>query len=275
MKNILLDIINNDKSYNKSATRYLHKTHPDLWNKILESTNFLPKSAKPKQRVWHVLNEVWKIPLCPEKGVEVKWHENRYLTYSSFLASRNDVAKKVSTSTKGKNHWRKKDSTKSEKANEKFKDNLKLGYHKPFNERDRDPTAYAEKAKQTCLKKYGLVNGSQTKKSRNKISDARIRNGASPKEHRTLQRLYNDAVWKFTEENWKKHFDKINPSCIPRSRDNVLDHIYSRQKGFLEGIPPYIIGHYTNLRIISLSENSSKGMRCDKSKDSLFEDFFA
>ena len=51
MKNILLEIINNDNSYNKSATRYLYKSHPDLWQKILEQTNFLPYNAKPKQRI--------------------------------------------------------------------------------------------------------------------------------------------------------------------------------------------------------------------------------
>jgi hypothetical protein len=69
------------------------------------------------------------------------------------------------------------------------------------------------------------------------------------------------------------YFDKINPQRLDRS-SNALDHIYSIQQGFKDSIPPYIIGHWTNLRIISLVENSIKGMRCDKTPAELFEDFF-
>jgi hypothetical protein len=129
-----------------------------------------------------------------------------------------------------------------------------------------------EKSKQTCIGRYGVKNGSQTKESREKISDSRIRNGATPKHLRSLRRIYYDAVWKITEESWRDHFDAINPERQNRTY-NALDHIYSIQQGFRDSIPPYIIGHWTNLRVISLSENGIKGMRCDKTKEELFEDF--
>ena len=45
-------------------------------------------------------------------------------------------------------------------------------------------------------------------------------------------------------------------------------------QGFRDGIPPYILGHWTNLRIITLVENSKKGMKCDKTKEELFNDFY-
>lgn len=73
MKPILLEIINNDISYNKSATRYLYKSHPDIWQQILDKTTFLPTDAMPKQRIWHILNDVWEIPVCPITGQQVKW----------------------------------------------------------------------------------------------------------------------------------------------------------------------------------------------------------
>lgn len=79
IKDVLLDIIDNDTTYNKSATRYLYKTHPDLWKEILDITSFLPVNAFPKQRVWHILNNVWEIPTCPVTGENVNWFENRYL----------------------------------------------------------------------------------------------------------------------------------------------------------------------------------------------------
>lgn len=272
MKSILQDIIANDVSYNKSATKMLKKTHPELWADILTATAFLPESAKPKQRIWHVLNDTYEIPLCPETGLEVNWHENRYLTYSSLQASRKDVAKKLSKTISGDKHWRKQDLAKAKKANTKFTTNLKAGKHKPFSDRNREPAKYAEKAKETCLKRYGVKNGSQTKEARKKVSDARIKNGATPMHLRSLRRLYYDAVWRITEENWRDHFDKINPERLNRTY-NALDHIYSIQQGFRESIPPYIIGHWTNLRVISLSENGIKGMCCDKSREQLFEDF--
>jgi hypothetical protein len=272
MKSIILDIINNDKSYNKSATKMLRKTHPELWQEILEKTSFLPNTAKPKQRIWHILNDVFAIPLCPITNESVKWHENRYLTYKNFEASRKGVAIILKEVTKGEGHWRSKDSEKSKEANENFAKSLKSGKHKPWEDRNRDQKSYAQKGRQTCLDRYGVENGSQTKEARNKVSEARIRNGATPKHLRTERTLYYEAVWRHTEENWKKHFDKINPLRLNRS-ENALDHIYSIQRGFREGIPPYIIGHWTNLRIITLSENSIKGMRCDKTWEALFEDF--
>jgi hypothetical protein len=272
MKSILQDIVANDTSYNKSATKMLKKTHPELWADILNATGFLPATSKPKQRIWHVLNDIYEIPLCPETGIEVKWHENRYLTYSSLQASRKDVAKKLSKTIAGDNHWRSKDPKKSKNANTKFTTNLEAGNHKPFDDRDRDQITYAKKAKQTCLLKYGVENGSQTKVAREKIYQKAVDRGCTPREERSARRLYYDAVWKITEKNWRNHFDKINPERLNRTY-NALDHIYSIQQGFRECIPPYIIGHYTNLRVIGLSENGIKGMRCDKTKEKLFEDF--
>jgi hypothetical protein len=53
-----------------------------------------------------------------------------------------------------------------------------------------------------------------------------------------------------------------------------LDHIYSIKQGFLDKIDPSIIGSKHNLRIITISENSSKGIKCDISKEELLKLFF-
>jgi hypothetical protein len=273
MKSILQDIITNDTSYNKSATKMLRKTHPELWADILNATAFLPNTAKPKQRIWHVLNDIYEIPLCPVVNIPVKWHENRYFKYSDFATGRKAVGKILEDATKGDGHWRNKDTDKSKKASKKYSDGMKSGKHKPMPERNRDQKEYARKSKQTCLEKYGVENGSQTKEAREKIYQANVKRGCTPREERSLRRLYYDAVWKITEENWRNYFDAINPGRLNRTY-NALDHIYSIQQGFRDAIPPYIIGHWTNLRIISLSENGIKGMRCDKTKEKLFEDFY-
>ena len=263
MKSILLSIINNDTSYNKSATRYLYKTHPELWERIIKTTGFLPESAKPKQRFWHILNDVWSIPLCPITQSPVKWWENRYLITSSrsakgkFQANRGDFANCYSQSAREKNRL----------------SNLKaVANGRKYRDKSTYTSADREKSKQTCLERYGVENGTQTNEAREKIYQASVNRGCTTREERSFRRLYYDAVWKFTEENWKINFDDINPLRVNRTC-NELDHIYSIQQGFRDHIPPYIIGHYTNLRVITLSENGIKGMRCDKTKEQLFEDF--
>lgn len=269
----LIEIIDTDTTYKKRAVKYLYLRHPDLWSEALELTSFLPDTAKPKQRVWHILNDIWEIPKCPETGKEVNWFDNRYLTYASIKASRKIVAKKLSESTKGRGHWRSKDPAKSKEANKNFTNGFTTGAHKPWEERDRDPRAYAVKAKETCLDRYGVDNPSKLKEVKEKIYQKAVARGCTRREERSDRRIYYDAVWKFTEESWRNHFDDINPTRLNRSH-NALDHIYSIQQGFRDCIPPYIIGHYTNLRVISLSENGIKGMRCDKTREELFEDYF-
>jgi len=265
MKNILLEIINNDKSYNKSATRYLHKTQPELWTEILDKTSFLPNDAMPKQRVWHILNDVWEIPHCPITGLEVKWWDNRY------LETANRSAKATLANKLGKN------KTQTEEAKRKrVTSNQKIidaGLRKLPAITDKMKKIRAEKIKTTSLKKYGVSNPSKNIRIKKKISDKRIEQGATPKHLRPFRDLYHYAVLVATKQNWKDHFDKINPTRLNRSEVD-LDHIYSIQQGFIDNIPPYIIGHWTNLRMLEKGENYSKGMRCDKSKETLFEDFF-
>lgn len=264
MKNILQQILTNDTSYNKSASRYLYKTHPDLWQQVIKITSFLPNSALPKQRIWHVLNDVWSIPTCPITGQQVKWWENRYLktfdrsSKTQWQHARGDF---IDLYSEEKNEKRRISNLDAVKKGRKYR--TKETYTEQQKQRNR----------QTCLERYGVPNGGQSEEAREKVSYARIKNGATPRHLRSLRRIYYDAVWRFTEQNWRDHFDEINPKRISRSK-NALDHVYSIQQGFRDNIPPYIIGHWTNLRVIPMVENSIKGMRCDKNQQELFEDFF-
>lgn len=264
MKDALKLILDNDTSYNKSASRYLYKSHPELWNEVCKLTEFLPDTAKAKQRIWHVLNDVYYRPVCPITGEHVKWWENRYLITSSHSAriklqhARGDF---VNGHSPENNEKRRQGNLAAVAAGRKYRS------------KESYTDAQKQKSKQTCLARYGVENGAQSTISREKIYQKSLRYGATPREQRSLRRLYYDAVWKFTEDSWKKDFDKINPERLNRT-SNALDHIYSIQQGFRDNIPPYIIGHWTNLRIISLTKNSIKGMRCDKTQTELFEDFF-
>lgn len=272
MKNILLEIINSDASYNKSATKMLRTTHPELWDEVLQITSFLPNDAKPKQRVWHILNDCFIRPVCPITQEYVKWREKKYDKYSSVEAKNKDIGNILSKSIAGENHWRKKDPEKAHTANKKYSSGLANG-RIVVDRSKRNQADILAKTKQTCLEKYGVDNPSKALFARKKISDASVRNGATPRSLRSLRDLYYASVKRFTEESWKNCFDKINPTRLNRSQVDV-DHIYSIQQGFRNSIPAYIIGHWSNLRMLPKGENYSKGKRCDKTQDQLFEDFF-
>lgn len=264
MKNILLNIIDSDISYNKSATRYLYKTHPALWDDIIKKTSFLPSSAKPKQRVWHILNEVTDIPKCPITNCELKWCEKAYFvtanrTAKQLLKHRNGDYKNGHTA----------------EANEKRRHGnlLAVKCGRKYRSKETYTELQKEKQRQTFLIKYGVDNPSKHPIVRQKISDANIANGATPKHLRSLRQLYYDQVVYFTKVSWQMEFDKINPARLNRSEVH-LDHIYSIQQGFRDSIPPYIIGHYTNLQMLGKRENCSKGMKCSKTQEQLFTDFF-
>jgi hypothetical protein len=265
MKTILLNIISSDISYNKSATRYLYKTNPALWDQIVEKTNFLPYDSMPKQRVWHILNDVWEIPKCPIEGVDLRWNEKAYLETSS----RNARIRRQHLRGDFKNSF-------TDEVNEKRKQgNLKaVAAGRKYRSKETYTAEQKEKQRETFLKNYGVDNPSKHPVIRKKLSDANIANGATPKHLRSLRQLYYDRVAYFTKASWRKEFDKINPTRLNRSEID-LDHIYSIQQGFRDNIPPFIIGHWTNLRMLGKTENYSKGMRCDKTQEQLFDDFFS
>jgi hypothetical protein len=270
MKNILENLIINDNTANKSVTRYLYKTHPDLWAKVVEATSFLPDDAKPKQRVWHIINDRYSIEICPVTKEPLRWNEKDYRRFSSVEVKNTAIGEIVSKATTGK-HWRQKDPKKSEKANTKFSEGFRAGKHKPWKDRNRDYEASLAAAKLTWMKKYGVDNPSKCPAIQQKLSKSAINRYSGT--DRTLAKEYYNAVNLVTKKNWYEHFYDINPNKLQRSRDLHLDHIYSICEGFKNNIQPEIIGHWTNLRLIPKIENSSKGSDCHKTLDQLYEDY--
>ena len=270
MKNILENLIANDSSYNKSITRYLYKTHHILWGQIVESTSFLLDDAKPKQRIWHILNDDYSIQVCSITGEKLRWKEKEYLKFSSIEAKNKGIGAIVSKATTG-NHWRQKDPNKSIQANKKFSTGFSEGKHKPWEDRNRDYEASLIAARKTWMEKYGVDNPSKCPAIQQKLSKSAINRYSGT--DRTLAKEYYNAVKLVTNKNWYEHFYDINPNKLERSNQLHLDHIYSISEGFKNNIPVEVIGHWTNLRLIPKIENSSKGAKCHKPIEELFEDY--
>jgi hypothetical protein len=253
MKQKLIDYLENNPghSYNKNGTRYLYKREPELWKWILESTSFLPGDALPKQRIWHIINNKNEIPKCPVTGENVKWWENRYLTYSSVSAkaSCKEHAKRRQATYKEKtgfNHWNSKENTK--------------GY---------------EKRKATCMENWGGVWPNATDQVYDKFIKTKSENGhCRTDEEKSALELYMIEVGNYTKDSWYYSYSRINPDGLERGKEYHLDHIYSRKEGFDNKIPPEIIGHWTNLRLLPSRENNGKSSNCDKTIKELLEHYY-
>ena len=95
-------------------------------------------------------------------------------------------------------------------------------------------------------------------------------------ENKTDFQLYQYYVNKCTNsQNISKLRDFEKRAAYGASQDPYqLDHKFSIACGFLENIPPYIIGNIVNLEMLPSRANNSKGAKCSISKEQLFTDFF-
>lgn len=155
----------------------------------------------------------------------------------------------------------------------------------------RGPDGYkqsAQKQKQTKLltgiNKISHAKTTATRKANNSFVSGGVKARATGiskgiyRDYETLSNFekYYRQVEKFTIRSWKAHQVIIDPKNLKKdSAHYQLDHIFSRSQGFKNNIPPYIIGHYTNLQMLTVNENNKKKDACWKSKEKLFEDFFS
>ena len=82
---------------------------------------------------------------------------------------------------------------------------------------------------------------------------------------------YKEKVRRYTERQLRKHEEKFDLEKRARNGHHV-DHEYSKQSGFLNDIPPEVVSHYSNLRLIPHSVNESKGAKNSKTKKQLIKD---
>ncbi len=92
----------------------------------------------------------------------------------------------------------------------------------------------------------------------------RIKTGILTEERRRVFRRYAYACRKISQQ-WAKD----NGYEIGRQTFHV-DHIYSVLDGFKNEVPPSIISHPKNLRILEAKKNSSKGPKSELSLEELY-----
>lgn len=131
-----------------------------------------------------------------------------------------------------------------------------------------------QKTQQTKLERYGTLTWFNTPAGRQHLEkhNQHIRakfpyeiNGRSRKQYTAAVRHQTNLVYKEF-----KHI--LDPHGL-RSKDWVLDHMYSVFDGFTNGVPVNVLCHYSNLKLIKKTDNSSKNCRSDKTLEQLWEDY--
>lgn len=144
-----------------------------------------------------------------------------------------------------------------------------------------------EKIRQTNIVKYGVANSfqrsdikaliretlpSQSIEAMEKKKQTRVANGYQiPDEQLSEWQTYQKDVQKFTRKAWRLERDKIKDSHLKRGRTtHHLDHIVSVYDGFVNNVPPEIIGSHFNLRLYAASKNCSKRSKSDMTLQELY-----
>lgn len=122
----------------------------------------------------------------------------------------------------------------------------------------------------------GLLGGDIIKPEnaiyREKARKSMISNGRwFSEEDRTEYQNYRIKVRRLTTINFKLHQESINPDNLPRSRTWHIDHIYSIADGFINKVPPEVISHPNNLRMMYGKDNQRKNRGSDISLEELYQ----
>lgn len=88
----------------------------------------------------------------------------------------------------------------------------------------------------------------------------------------TEKEQYYHEVKIYTSLAYREFKTIINPDGILfKNRQYGIDHILSKIDGFLHKIPPLIISHPCNLRILTTSQNSRKNLKSDQTLEELLD----
>jgi len=146
-----------------------------------------------------------------------------------------------------------------------------------------------EKIKETNLIRYGVENPKQNdiiikkaiKTFYTNLPKIRKKNEEKglwiPLDKLSEMEIYNRNVTAFTNESIRLFGEKvlsITSFDMGQGKGKyTIDHMFSKKEGFIQNIPPQIIGSIVNLEILEHSLNSSKGSDCSISKELLYNKY--
>ena len=305
-KFIIDNYIKSDGSLSSKATRETGLSKEDLYL-IVNDLCEIPKCVCGNNLKFRSFSQGYSQFCCRECSNKHKWTEEskekgntkrkeyyqknpeKYLERNKKISETNKIVWASGTDLRKNQTEQLKEKLKIGEPQKKGKLTKLLKYNDPnYNNK--------EKYIQTCLERYGVINGRQIPGVTEKIEKTFLRkygyknNFGNPNIHKKAMKtrfknslknnkgfiLYRKIVWSLTNKN--KDIKKLK-NYNKRGRSDKkgvyhLDHKYSIYQGFKDNIPPFIIASTINLEFISAIKNIRKGKRCSISKYLLFKGFY-
>jgi hypothetical protein len=261
--------INNDHLEN-------HKISCDEYDKVFNSSRTSEKTRKNKNTLSSLMSEELSKKLSQSHTIE------NYITKYGEIDGKNrfNLMMERKKYRNGKQSYLDRFGDDGElifKEVQKKKkitlENLITKYGEEEGKRRYDDYRYKKKVKNllsTYIEKYGYDDGLvRWLDKNNKIS---ISNSKIKREDRDKFKDYIYQVNKFTRISIEMNILE-NLELRGQERGFDLDHVVSKVNGFKQGIPPYIIGHISNLKIVESTYNRKKQHRSDMPVEKIIEQF--
>jgi hypothetical protein len=180
-------------------------------NFILEQTSYLPNSAKYNQRCFHIINDLYEVPLCKNCNINYVNFNNRnkdwrYLDYCSskctFNKKTNYSYRQTSLDKWGVDNYSK---------TKEFRDRMiKINNIKWGVDWYQQSEEFKIKSIKTCLEKYGFTSYTKTEEFKNRLRETFLKNWGVDwytKSNDFLNKFRNTCLEKYGTEHYMLNDD--------------------------------------------------------------------
>lgn len=151
---ILKDFINNTPRW---YCRFRWESS-EIQNLLFELTDFLPQDSPLVRRGWHVVNGLYKLPICNHCNKENSYFRKRNLTYSDYCYKCIKIIEQKNREKANIEKYGEKTALINPEVREKTK---KTNLEKYGTEYSSSSDIVKNKVKDTLIKRYGVTNVSQ------------------------------------------------------------------------------------------------------------------
>lgn len=266
------NIIKKDGKINAS-NHFIFKRMPHLLVVLEDLTNFLPKDSSRYERLYNVANNLTHRSKCNICGCPTKFLGGH--AYSKWCTEKckNEFFKIKNTKINPETGISINQQRGRTSASKRNKINPITGL-----------TFYKESGKRGSIKRKkinpltGLSNYEEVfSKSASKIRNSKEKSGRwIPLDKKSDYELYKRSVrMVMSKMPWQNLPNAHLQGRADKNNLNAhhLDHKFSMKEGFIRNIPPFIIGHISNLRFIPWKENVKKCFKCSITEQELFDNF--
>jgi len=159
------------KSKSLSGCVRLIKNNSELLEILIDRTKYLENNSKIIIRLYHIKNDLYKIPLCPICGKEISWNE-KYSRYNNTCSRKCNHKFIILNNPEKEEERRRKISEIQHNRNSEDKKNIRDKMKKTLMERyGVDSYAKSDEFKKFMIENYGYISPFELKETQNKTKE--------------------------------------------------------------------------------------------------------